>query len=198
MSAMTARQQRFLVESYGTGWTTAEMLLSEAGIARAKAGVQGGSLHRAAGRDDVSRGWYSTSGRGIQHDEHTSVGGAVHFTSQVVIPWRAITAHRASLAPALLTRLDEAWGAKRAHQRAYPVMHHPEHIRRVGPSQDLHPEDRQAYAVIREAFYREQTVPWGERERELETELTAAVLACLPLAGDDEPTDLLEMLAAMA
>lgn len=199
MSAMTARQQRFLVESYGTYWSTADLLLSDDGITRVKASIQGGSLHDADGYAREFRGHYSTSGRGIQSDEITLVddGAGVRVVSEVVIPWSAITAHRATLTAALLERLATVRAAATQHSRDYPVWHHPETVRRVGPSQDLHPDDRAEHARLHEVFRREQVDPWQARSRELDAEMRAAILACLPLALDHEPTDLLEMLEDM-
>lgn len=179
---MNPEQQRFLVASYGCGWQTADLLLSDEAIPAAKAATRGGMRH---GHQPF---W--TTGRGIERgwwDER-----------EPVIPWRAFAMHRATLPAAALDRLREARQTWAVGQRGFPAYRLPADIlaRRVGPSQDIHPDDRQAAAEHHTAYLRDVLEPWRAQQQHLRDALTAAILACLPDSGD-EPADLLDHLAAM-
>lgn len=185
---MNAEQQRFLVAAYGTGWQTARLLLTDDAIAGAKAGCQSGNMK--------GRPWhehFTTTPRGLCLVDYSTE----QRPQRLVIPWSAFGQHRKTIPAAALDRLREADRAAAEHHRAWPTFRTPRDIldRRVGPSQDLHPDDREAYRAAHDAHYRDVLTPYLARGRELAEDLTAAVLACLPLALDDEPADLLELLA---
>lgn len=165
---MTPEQQRFLAATYGLTWCTADILLDDAGIERAKAAMQSGHVHGATGL------YYATGARGIITYRLTGSGIDVRrVDEQVAVPWARVRAHRATLPAATLARLRDAVEALREHRRTYPTLHH----------------ERTA------DYQRDVVAPWFRRAHELEDAVRAAVRACLPAL--DEPADLLDHLAAM-
>lgn len=184
---MNAEQQRFLLASYGPDWQTADLLLgAEDAVARAKAGVRGGSMEW-----DGQRTYFQTNGRGIGV-------GSLHAGVRVVIPWAAFGEHRKTLPTTSLERLRVAREARHNEER-YPVFHVPTEIneRRVGPNQDIHHDDREALHAAHLAWFRDVEEPWRAERARIDSELATAIRACLPLANDTSPVDLLDHLAAM-
>lgn len=195
---MTPEQQRFLLATYGAGWQTADLLLSDDAIPAAKAGQQGGSIHDGYGYARTHLGHYETTGRGIGTYELVRVEGKRwpdRVNEHVVIPWSAFGRHRATIPAAALDRLRDARAAVRQHQRTYPTPHPDLGVRKVGPNGDIHPDDRALYGERMDAYQADVVAPWRARADELDAAMVAAIRACLP-AADGEPTDLLEMLAA--
>lgn len=186
---MTPDQQRFLAATYGLTWCTADILLDDAGIERARAAMQSGHVHGATGL------YYATGARGIITYRLTGSGIDVRrVDEQVAVPWARVRAHRATLPAATLARLRDAVEALREHDRAYPTPYPDLGVRRVGPSGDIHPDDRGLYHERMDAYLRDVVAPWFRRAHELEDAVRAAVRACLPAL--DEPADLLDHLAA--
>jgi hypothetical protein len=167
---MTPEQQQLLAATYGLTWCTADILLDDAGIERARAAMQSGHVHGATGL------YYATGARGIITYRLTGSGIDVRrVDEQVAVPWARVRAHRATLPAATLARLRDAVEALREHDRAYPT-----------PYPDL--------GVRMDAYRRDVVEPWFRRAHELEDAVRAAVRACLPAL--DEPADLLDHLAA--
>lgn len=203
---MTPEQQRFLVDTYGTiDPLTADVLLSDDGIKHARESMRSGEVGVTPTtlRD---RRYYATTARGITshaitsdgHDERGFALNVRRVNERLDLPWAAVTAHRATLPPAALRRLHEAREEFTRHQRAFPTPYPDLGVRKVGPNGDIHPNDRDLYRQRYEAYQRDVVQPWRQEWRRIRDELTAAVLACLPAAGDDpEPVDLLDHLAAM-
>ena len=194
MSAMTAEQQRFLVLAYSAeDWTTAEILLSDDGIKRAKEGQRGGNVR---GEDFL---YFETTGRGIGTYRLTRPAPNAYpqrVDERLVVPWTAVSAHRKTIPAATLDRLRAAQQECKDHSRRFPTPYPDLGVRKVGPSGDIHPDDRELYRQRMDAYQRDVVDVWRREHRALIDARRDAVLACLPLALDDEPADLLELLAA--
>jgi hypothetical protein len=187
---MTPDQQRLLAATYGLTWCIADILLDDAGIERARAAMQSGHVHGATGL------YYATGARGIITYRLTGSGIDVRrVDEQVAVPWARVRAHRAALPAATLARLRDAVEAEREHRRAYPTPYPDLGVRRVGPSSDIHPDDRGLYRERMDTYQRDVVGPWRHRSVELLMALQDAVRACLPAL--DEPADLLDHLAAV-
>lgn len=199
MTALTGREQRLLLDTLGPGWMLARVLLDDDGIDHLRASWLGGHLRHV--RSEVigdGRSFFQVGKRGIAigHIEPEPVG----FTPSEVITWAGIRAHRANVPAPVIDEIRAAHLAANLHQRTYPTFRLPEDIaaRRVGPSQDIHPDDRDAVAAAHIAFHSDVVAPWQAEMKHLEAERGRAVLAAFPAATDEgPPTDLFGFLALL-
>lgn len=187
---LTPEQAQALIDTYGTHWDTAELLLSDEGLDQAKAGQRGGSgggVH------------HRTTSKGIVVFRLTRREGErwpVAVDEVLAVPWAAVRAHR-KVAPAELAAVQVALDAWRAVSRDYPTPNPDLEVRRVGPSMDIHPEDRDLYARRREEYWRDVVGPWEVRERAARADLDAAIRTYLATAVPAQ-VDLLDMLTGGA
>lgn len=182
MTALTRREQCLLLDILGPGWMLARMLLDDAGIDHVRTSWLSG--HLRAVRSDIAddgRNFFQVGKRGVAlgHIERDPVG----FVPAEVITWASIRAHRATLPAAVLDAIREAHDAALEHQRAYPTFQHP-----------AAPEE---FADAHIAFHRDVVEPWAVELGRLLHDERDAVLVAFPDAIDDEPTDLLEVLALL-
>lgn len=195
---MTPDQQRALLDTYGPDWQTADLLWSDEGLDAARRSQLSGSTRTDAGLffQTKLKGIYTFRFEVTLRDDDVRARQGRVIEERLAVPWAAVRAHRATLPDSVLERLRDARNAWATHNRAYPTPYPDLEVRRVGPSGDLHPEDRALYAERMDRYQVETVQPWHERNRELDGELADAIRRCLPLATD-EPADLLEMLAAV-
>lgn len=182
------RRQQAILRAYGT-WQVRWILTDPAaGIAQAKQSMAGGSHLHVEGASY----WYATTAKGIELRDRSGAAAVE------ILPWSVVQQYARSLDPVLVERLRDVGKRLAEHQRAYPRFAASGRAAGCGRAPVIGPPTKaQALYVDEYARWdRELSRPWHERHQALNAEQDALLDEALPLAATNEPTDLLELLAA--
>lgn len=183
MSPLTRREER-IVRTYGrTGgeWLLTEMILT--------------GTRLTAGRH------YGTTAFVVDGVEHrmqtTSRGIVLDRPGPEVVTWTAIRAHIATLPTALVDALSEVSRARQKNMGAYPRFAASARAAGCGPFPEYGPYTPRQQAYVDELRAWEASgvlQAWKAERQALEAEQTQLLDQAFPLAVDDQPADLLELL----
>lgn len=181
---MLSRDEQRVLRAIG-GWTVAQALLGHPDRISEYAGRSHFSAYRGDERDHVE---YNRT--------RIAVGaiGALRGKPVFTVKWAAVVRHGKELSTDLLDRLRDQ------QQRSQLLA--AEHMGKCWPppayAPKIGPLTREQYdrTLAREHYDREVWRPYVEATRALRAELAGLLDEAFPLAADNEPADLLELLAA--